>query len=517
MARIDRVLARLYRRLGGRYFQLMVAAPAVNAVPGIAFAILGLAQFTRPTSGYLIQIAAMSVVASAGVIGIVWFRVRIDGRRVLEWPGDPSAAAAPEAWYEAAGLPQRLVFRGVVGFALAFVPVTVWGAHLLHYPFAVAATFYVLILVAIIFSATLDYFSFELMLRPVRREIAEHLAKDFQSELRVPTLRTKLSAVIFVVSLVNGITMAATQVGSYTPIERLQIGVAVAVLVAALVGMVPVSLLVDSLRTSIASLTRAAQRVEGGDLTATVRLVAVDETAPVALSFNRMTAGLREREALQSAMGAYVDPVIAKRVLTEGHRLSGEAADVTIMFVDIVGFTALAEDAIPEEVVSDLNDFFALVVPVIERHCGHANKLLGDGLMAVFGVPIPLDHHGDHALAAAREIDQALAERYDGQLRAGIGLNSGTVVVGSMGGGRKLDYTVIGDPVNVAARVEALTRQTGDSILLTEATRQALSDPSVQLVERGSTPVKGRKQQVALYTLPNGRNRDADPLISTGR
>ncbi|GAC1489637.1 MAG: hypothetical protein NVS1B9_10650 [Solirubrobacteraceae bacterium] len=191
---------------------------------------------------------------------------------------------------------------------------------------------------------------------------------------------------------------------------------------------------------------------------------------------------------------------------------------MTIMFIDIVGFTTLAEDAIPEEVVSDLNDFFDLVVPVIERHGGHANKLLGDGLLAVFGVPVPLDHHADQALAAAQEIDRRLADRYEGKLRAGIGLNSGTVVVGSMGGGRKLDYTVIGDPVNVAARVEALTRQTGDSILLTEATRQALSDPSLPLDERGTTPVKGRKGEIALYTLPTQRSSqpNADPMCTIG-
>lgn len=121
--------------------------------------------------------------------------------------------------------------------------------------------------------------------------------------------------------------------------------------------------------------------------------------------------------------------------------------------------------------------------------------------MAVFGVPRPLEDHADRALAAAREIDERLWERYAGRLRVGIGLNSGAVVAGSMGGGTKLDYTVIGDPVNVAARVESLTRQTGDAILFTEATRRALSTPE-GLQMRGTTPVKGRSREVAIYAVP---------------
>ena len=218
--------------------------------------------------------------------------------------------------------------------------------------------------------------------------------------------------------------------------------------------------------------------------------LAGDELDEIGGRFNGMVERLRERETLRAAMGSYIAPAIAERVLTEGAHISGEAADVTVMFVDIIGFTNLAERAIPEEVVSDLNDFFDVVVPAIERNGGHANKLLGDGLMAVFGVPTALDDHAEQSLAAAREIQSGLTERYEGLLRAGVGLNSGTVVVGSIGGGAKLDYTIIGDAVNVAARVEAHARATGDSILLTEATRVLLTAPV--LMSRGSHVLKGR-------------------------
>jgi len=228
-------------------------------------------------------------------------------------------------------------------------------------------------------------------------------------------------------------------------------------------------------------------------------LASTDEHLVLVDSFNRMVTGLRERQALHAAMGSYVDPAIAERIMAEGATIEGEAVDVTVMFVDIVDFTTLAEDAAPEELVSNLNEFFDVVIPVIVDHGGHANKLLGDGLMAVFGVPIALEDHADRALAAAREIQLRLAERYGDLLRAGTGLNSGTVVVGTMGGGPKLDYTIVGDAVNVAARVEAHTRQTGDAILLTDSTRARLHDEPA-LESRGSQSLRGRAAAVGLWS-----------------
>lgn len=168
------------------------------------------------------------------------------------------------------------------------------------------------------------------------------------------------------------------------------------------------------------------------------------------------------------------------------------------MFVDIVGFTARAELLHASETVSLLNEFFGLVIPVIQEHGGHANKLLGDGLMAVFGAPVALPTHADNALAAAHEIQRSLGSRYGTGLRAGIGLNSGPVVVGTTGGGTKLDFTVIGDAVNVAQRVETLTRETGDDILLTDATRLVLGNGAA-LLARGVTQVKGRNEPVSIY------------------
>src|SRR5204862_4082553 len=133
------------------------------------------------------------------------------------------------------------------------------------------------------------------------------------------------------------------------------------------------------------------------------------------------------------------------------------------------------ERAEAREVVARLNDLYGEVVPVILRHGGHANKFIGDGLLAVFGAPNRLTDHADRAVAAGIDIARLVRERYRGELRVGIGVNTGTVVVGTIGGGGRLDFTVIGDTVNTAARVESATRQTDDDLLITDTTRSALS------------------------------------------
>jgi class 3 adenylate cyclase len=267
------------------------------------------------------------------------------------------------------------------------------------------------------------------------------------------------------------------------------------------IGLVAVVLILLTVLGPIRQLIGGTIAVGRGDLSVELPPVSADELGILMGTFNDMVRGLREREALHSAMGSYVDPAIAGRVMAEGARIRGQARETTVMFVDIVGFTALAEGADPEDVVSDLNAFFEIVIPAVERNGGHANKLLGDGMMAVFGVPTPLPDHSARAVEAALDIDEQLRAQYAGRLRAGVGLNSGTVVVGSMGGGGKLDYTIIGDAVNVAARVESMTRETGDAILATESTRALVPDHVAGFDTRGSVRLKGRRGEVALHAV----------------
>jgi adenylate cyclase len=223
-----------------------------------------------------------------------------------------------------------------------------------------------------------------------------------------------------------------------------------------------------------------------------------DEIGQLARSFNEMLTGLEERERLRTAFGSYVSPDVADRVMAEGELLEGEDVEVTVLFVDICDFTVFAERSTARETVTYLNDFFGLVVPIVESHGGHANKFIGDGVMAVFGAPDQFSDHASRALAAGCEIAASVESRYGGALRVGIGLNSGPVSVGSVGGGGRLEFTVIGDTVNVASRVEHLTRETGDPVLLTEASR-CLLDGSVEVEPRGEVALKGKTDPIPVY------------------
>jgi adenylate cyclase len=140
-------------------------------------------------------------------------------------------------------------------------------------------------------------------------------------------------------------------------------------------------------------------------------------------------------------------------------------------------------------------------VPVLHEHGGHANHYLGDGLLAVFGAPQELERHAEAALASAVEIQRKVRGEFAGDLRLGIGINTGPVIAGTVGGGGRHEFTVIGDTVNVAARVEQLTKDTGDAILLTEATRLSLSPPRPRTAKRGEFEVRGKAAKLTLHAI----------------
>ena len=178
--------------------------------------------------------------------------------------------------------------------------------------------------------------------------------------------------------------------------------------------------------------------------------------------------------------------------------MNGEHAMVSVVFVDIRDFTSFADRATARDAVALLNEFFGVVVPVLEAHGGRVQQFLGDGLLGVFGAPEPLPDHADRAVAAALAVG-ALNGRTDGPLRVGVGVNSGEVVVGTIGGGGRLDFTVIGDAVNTAARVEAATRDTGDDVLITAATRDRLAVHHCDWTERRAVALRGKTEPVRMF------------------
>jgi adenylate cyclase len=265
-------------------------------------------------------------------------------------------------------------------------------------------------------------------------------------------------------------------------------------------GGVLVAAAAHSISDPVERVRAAVERVEGGSLVEEVIVDDGGEIGHLQAGFNRMVAGLRERERIREAFGTYVDREVAEHILSEGTALEGEEVEVTMMFIDIRNFTGFAERSSAAEVVATINRLFDRVVPVIHAHGGHVDKYVGDGLLAVFGAPRRQEDHADQALGASLEIAAAVEEKFEGELSIGVGLNSGLVVAGNVGGAGRFEFSVIGDAVNVAARVEAATRQTGDTILLSEHTRALLSDGAAGSLEpRPAVPLKGKAEPVSLF------------------
>lgn len=293
-----------------------------------------------------------------------------------------------------------------------------------------------------------------------------------------------------------------------SPATAHQLAVAMTVLgaIGIAVGLLASSLAARATAAPIDAVTRALERVERGDLETQVAVYDSTQIGKLQQGFNDMVRGLAERERIRRAFGTYVDPEIGERILQEGARLDGEEVDVTVMFVDVRGFTAFAERTPAPEVVHALNALYEKIVPVVQAHEGRVDKFIGDGLMAVFGAPRRLEDHASQALRAAVEIAE-LTGPGSGVMPIGIGLNSGMVVAGNIGGAGRLEYGVIGDTVNVAARVEQATRVTGDTVLLSGRTKELAGPLPYLFTEREGVALKGKSELIRLYTPAQGAAR----------
>ena len=253
----------------------------------------------------------------------------------------------------------------------------------------------------------------------------------------------------------------------------------------------------------------AMQAVSAGRFDVRLPLRRADEFGTLVGSYNIMAAELEGKERLRQTFGLHVGRKAAEQILARDPGLSGSEQVVTVMFVDIRSFTARAEGCAPGRVVMVLNEFLSAMVHVVEgHHSGMINKFLGDGFMALFGAGQPGDDHADQALEAARamvahlgELNARLAARGEEPLAIGIGLHTGPAIVGSIGSAERLEFTAIGSTVNLASRIESLTKVVGEIVVLSDATRLALRQPR-DLRSLPPQPVKGVDAPVTVWALP---------------
>jgi adenylate cyclase len=210
------------------------------------------------------------------------------------------------------------------------------------------------------------------------------------------------------------------------------------------------------------------------------------------------------RDRVTSLFGQHVSPQVVERLLREGAGVESDIRQVAVMFVDFRSFTAGARSRSPQEVVDRLDGAFALLVEILDRHGGIVNKFLGDGFLALFGAPFEAEDPAHRAVAAAREMLVAMERINRGSswpLRIGIGIHFGEVVAGNIGSPRRKEYTVIGDTVNFASRLEALNKEFGSQLLISAAVRDALGTDCGDAVSLGEVPIRGYEQPVTVWQL----------------
>jgi len=219
--------------------------------------------------------------------------------------------------------------------------------------------------------------------------------------------------------------------------------------------------------------------------------------------FESSIAAATARDYVTNLFGQHVSPQVVDRLLAAGSTTTSDARQVAVMFVDIRGFTAAARARTPQEVVDRLDAAFAVLVEIVDRNGGIVNKFLGDGFLALFGAPLDDPEAPRRAVTAAREMLAAIEQhnvRSDWPLRIGIGLHVGQVVAGNVGSPRRKEYTVIGDTVNLASRIEGLNKEFGSQLLISDTVRQAIGQ-DVDATPLGDVPIRGYEQPVRVWRL----------------
>jgi len=257
----------------------------------------------------------------------------------------------------------------------------------------------------------------------------------------------------------------------------------------------------------ILRLVEGTRAIAAGDFKVSLPVTSQDEIGVLTDAFNQMAKSLREKEMIKHAFARYVAREVVDELLRDPERLvlTGERREVTVLFCDLRGFTRLAENLKPEEVVHLLNDFYELMIEATFRHEGTLDKFLGDAVMAVFGAPVHQEDHSIRAIRTALAMQAGIKELSARRLRdgkqplaAGIGVSTGEAVAGTVGTEERMEYTVIGDSVNLAARLESAAKPA--QILISPRTYES-ANGLVTVRSLGTVRVKGKDDAVEAYEV----------------
>jgi adenylate cyclase len=344
--------------------------------------------------------------------------------------------------------------------------------------------------------------------RQLRPAAARALASGVGDRNLAPGITTRTLVAWAMGSAVPALGLMSVAISTLVEADFTRDDLALLVLVVTAVILVFGALLVFIASRAVAdpvvALSEAVDSVGEGDFDIDVPVYDGSEIGQLQAGFNDMVGGLRERERIRDLFGRQVGEEVVRTALEEDVELGGETRTVAILFCDVVGSTSIAAERDPHDVVDMLNRFFAVVVEVVRDHGGWVNKFEGDAALAVFGAPIELDDPAGSALAAARELSARFADELD-DLDAAIGVSYGEVVAGNVGEERRFEYTVIGDPVNEAARLTELAKERPGKVLASSTAVEAASEDEAKFWELGeSVELRGRSQQTRLASPASG-------------
>lgn len=342
--------------------------------------------------------------------------------------------------------------------------------------------------------------------------IARFVISDFISDNKISHLRTPFSNSVHFKFLMLFIATAGTPIILLSALilpglensHRLSLYMILLFLV--LFVSIDVYILMSSFfRKQLKQMEKATAALRNSDYSQVIPLVSADEFGYLSESINQMGQELKEKEALRETFGRVVDPGVRDHLMNLSADPEGEKREVTILFTDIRSFTGISEKNSPETVVKMLNLYLQKITDIIQSNNGSVNKFIGDAVMAVFNAPIENLAHRESAITSARQIleqmktlNAELELENLPQIEIGIGVHTGEAIAGTVGSRRRMEYTVIGDAVNVASRLESTNKSTGTKVLISEDSIVS-SDSSLKKV--GRIKVRGRELPIRVYTI----------------
>jgi adenylate cyclase len=457
----------LVQRTRRRLNRLGIVANAAGAIDTFVFLALLLPPSfdgVDPTDAILVNGIVFAIfLPLTFVVGTRWGYRKTES--LIDWVGrrDPTPAERDQTLHIPLAFATQAIGFWVAAAAL-FGALNFVGGEIAADNAVVGAIVFVTLILGGLTTAGTQYLASERILRPVTT-----LALSANPPI-VPSgpgvgVRIRMVWLVSTGAILLGIAAVAVS-ALFTDIEAELLAGAVLflVMVAGFSGLVATKLTARSLSESLGGMRGALARIEEGDYDVQVPVDDASEIGLVQVGVNRMAAGLAERERLQDLFGRHVGRDVATAALDGGVKLGGEVREVGVLIVDLVGSTTMASRLPPEEVVSLLNRFFSLIVEVVESYGGMVNKFEGDGAVCVFGAPVKREDPAGAALCAARELRVRLTDELPG-VDAGIGVSAGEAVAGNVGAEERFEYTVIGDPVNEAARLSELAKRRNERLV----------------------------------------------------